>query len=204
MNSTIIAAVIPAIAIIIAAVIGLLKFRPKSEEPKKSDGNEFAAIKIERGKEDEKQYNDHDISAFNRLQKLIDSNWIQNFKYNQLTYPQYVQVAVTDDLYSYLNASEKPENGFLNKHLAEEHLVFIKEIKAFISAALQETTLVRPESKTTVVNSKAEAYKKWSKDYDKKYDREVKIITNKAEGIIHAYERYVQAARNESVYLQNN
>lgn len=204
MNSTIIAAIISAIAIIIAAVIGLLKFRPKSEEPKKSDGNEFVPIEIEREKEDKKQNKVHDISAFNRLQRFIDSNWIQNFKNNQLAHPQYVQVAVTDDLHSYLNESEKPENEFLNKHLSEEHIGFIKEIKAFISAALQETTLVRPESKTAVVNAKAEAYKKWSKDYDKNYDREVKIIAKKAEGIIHAYKRYVQVARNESVYLQNN
>lgn len=204
MNSTIISAIILTIAIIIAAVIGLLKFRPKSEEPKKSDGNEFVPIEMEREKADVKQNYDRDISAFNRLQRFIDSNWIQNFEHNQLTYPQYVKIAVTDDLHSYLNESEKPENEFLNKHLAEEHLEFINKIKAFISAALQETTLVRPESKTTVVNSKAETYKKWSKDYDKKYDREVKIITQKAEGIIHAYKRYVQVARHESVYLQNN
>lgn len=204
MNSTIIAVIISAIAIIIAAVIGFLKFRPKSEEPKKSDGNEFTPIEIEREKEDEKQNNDRDIFAFNRLQKFIDSNWILNFKYKQLTYPQYVQVAVTDDLHSYLNESEKPENEFLNKDLAEAHLLLIKEMKDFISAALRETTLVRPGSKTTVVNSKAEAYKKWSKDYDKRYDREVKIITHKAGSIIHAYNRYVQVARNERVYLLNN
>lgn len=198
MNSTIIAAIISAI-VIITAVIGLLKFRSKSEEPKKSDSNEFAPIEIERGKEVEKQNNDHDISAFNRLQRFIDSTWIQNFKDNQLTYPQYVKVAVTDDFHSYLNESEKPENEFLNKKLAEEHLVLIKEIKAFIGAALQETTLVRPGSNTTVVNSKAESYKKWSKDYDERYDREVKSITHKAEGVIHAYIRYVQAAKNERV-----
>lgn len=204
MNSTLISAIISTIAIIMAAVIGLLKFRPKSEEPHKSDGNEFVPIEMETGKGDVKQNYDRDISAFNRLQKIIDSNWIQNFKHNQLTYPEYVKVAVTDDLHSYLNESKKPENAFLNKHISEEHIEFINKIKAFISAALQVTTLVRPESKTTVVNSKAETYKKWSKDYDERYDREVKIITQKAKGIIQAYKRYVQAARNESVYLQNN
>ncbi len=203
MDSTIIAAIIVAIAIVMAAVIGLSKFRAKSEERKKSDGNEFSPRDIERRKANEKnrkQNNGHDISAFNRLQRFIDSNWIQNFEDTQLTYPQYVQAAITDDLHSYWNESKKPENEFSNQNLAEAHLVFIRAIKAFINTVLRETTFVRPESQASVINSKAEGNRKSSNDYDERYGREVKIITNRAKGIINTYKKYVQVARNERVY----
>jgi len=207
MNRIIITNVISAIAIILAAIFGFFKFRPKSKEPKQSDNNEFASIKIESEKADENnanQNNDCNISAFNRLQKCIDLNWIQNFEYNQLTKPQYVQEAVTDDLHLYWNESKKPENAFFNQKLAEAHLLFIKAIKAFLRAVIQETTFVRPESKVSVINSKAEGHRIWLKDYDERFDREVKIITRKTEGIINAYKRYVQVARSEGVYRQNN
>lgn len=203
MDSIIIAAILAAVVIIIAAVIALIKFRTNSEEPKKPDGKKAAPIEKERekGKKDEKKNNDPDFPAFNRLQKMIDSNWIQNFEYKQLTYPQFVQVSVTDDLHSYLNESEKSENKFFNHKLSEAHLVFIKAIKAFISATLRETMFVRPESKASVIRTKAEGYKKWSKDYDKSYDREVKIITYRTKAIINAYKRFVRVARNKMVCL---
>lgn len=200
MGSTIIATLVAAIVIIIAAVFGLLRFRGKSEEPKKSDGGEFSPIDLERPKADKKQNLDRDLPAFNRLQKLIDSNWIQNFEANQLAYPQYVQVTVTDDLHSYWNECRKPENAFSNQKLAEAHLVFVKSIRSFINTVLRETAFVRPGSNASVINSKAEGYSKSSNDYNERYDREVKIITNKAKGIINAYKRYVLIARNESVY----
>ena len=207
MDSTVITTIFSAIAIIIAAVFGFLKFRPKSKEPKTSDGNEFAPLKIEKEKADEKkktQDNDPDISSFNRLQKFIDLNWIYNFEYSQLTEPRYVQEAVTDDLHLYWNESQKPENTFFNQKLAEAHLVFIKAIKAFISTALRVTTYVRPGSNTSVINSKAEGYRKGAAEYDERYDKEVKIITRAAKGIIHTYKKYVQVARNEGVHLQDN
>jgi len=207
MDRTIITNVISAIAIILAAIFGFLKFRSKSKEPKKSDTNEFAYRKIETEKTDEKnanQNNDRNISAFNRLQKCIDLNWIQNFEYNQLTEPQYVREAVTDDLHLYWNESKKPENAFFNQKLAEAHLVFVKAIKSFLRAVIQETTFVRPESKVSVINSKAEGHRIWLKDYDERFDREVKIIIRKTEGIINAYKRYVQVARSEGVYQQDN
>lgn len=205
MDRTIFTVIIAAITIIMAAVIGLLKFRTKSEESKKSDGNEFALIEREKeGQKNKKQNNDRDISVFNRLQKFIDSNWIQNFENKQLTYPQYVQAAVTDDLHTYWNESQKPEYAFLNQDLAEAHLVFIKAIKAFISTALRVTTYVRPGSNTSVINSKAEGYRKGEAEYDERYDKEVKIITRATKGIIHTYKRYVQVAGNEGVHLQDN
>lgn len=43
-----------AIRIIAAAVIGFVKFRTKSEESKKSDGNRFARIELEREKKGKK------------------------------------------------------------------------------------------------------------------------------------------------------
>lgn len=200
MDSTIAAAIIVAIAIITAAVIGLLKFRAKSEERKKSDGNEFSPIEVEIQKADKKQNHDPDIPTFNRLQKLIDSTWIRNFEDKQLACPQYVQVAITDDLHSYWSESKKSVNEFSNQNLAQAHIVFNKAIKAFINTVLQETTFLRPESKVYVVNSKAERNSRSSKDYHERYDREVKKITNKAKGIIHTYKRYVQVAKHESVY----
>ena len=200
MDSSIIAAIVAAIVIITAAVIGFFKFRAKSEEQEKSDGNELSPIDSERPKANKNLNKDRDIPAFNRLQKLIDSNWIQNFESNQLAYPQYVQVVVTDDLHSYWNESRKPENEFRNQNLAEAHLVFAKAIKSFINAVLRETAFMRPESKASVINSKAEGYRKSSNDYNERYDREVKIITNKAKGVIYAYKKYVQVARNEKVY----
>ena len=200
MDSSIIAAIVAVIAMITAAVIGFFKFRAKSEEQENSDGNELSPIDSERPKANKNLNKDRDIPAFNRLQKIIDSNWIQNFESNQLAYPQYVQVVVTDDLHSYWNESRKPENEFRNHNLAEAHLVFMKAIKSFINAVLSETAFMRPESKASVINSKAEGYRKSSNDYNERYDREVRIITNKAKGIIYAYRRYVQVARNESVY----
>lgn len=199
MDSTIVAAIVVTIVIIIAAVIGLSKFRAKSEERKTSGGKKFSPIDS-KDKKNKKQDNKHDIPPFNRLQKFIDSNWIQKFEDNQLAYPQYVQVAVTDDLHSYWNESQKPENEFSNQNLAEAHLVFIKAIKAFLNTVLLDTTFVRPESKASVVNSKADGYRKSSIDYDERYDREVRNLTNKAKGIIITYKKYVQVARNESVY----
>ncbi len=197
MDSTI-TIIIAAITIIIAVVIGLLKFRPKSEKPEKSADNEFVLIGL--GTENNKKNRKHDKSVFNRLQIFIDSNWIRNFECNQLAYPQYVQVAITDDLHAYSNESRKSENEFSSQTLAEAHRVFIEAIKAFINTVLQETTFVRPESNASVINSKAEGNRKGSQDYDKRYDREVKIITRKAKGIINAYKRYVQTAGDEGVY----
>lgn len=207
MDGTAITTIFSAIAIIIAAVFGFLKFRPKSKEPKKSDGNTVAPLKFDRKKADEKNEKpiiNPDSSSFNRLQKLIDSNWIRNFEFIQLTKPEYVQEAVTDYLHLYWIESLKPENEYLNQKLAQAHLVFIKAIKAFIRAVIKETTFVRPESKVSVINSKAEGYRNRPKDFNERYDREVKIISRKAEGIINAYKRYVLVARNERVYLQNN
>lgn len=206
MDSTAIT-IISAIVIILAAVFGFLQFRLKSKEAQKSGGNDFSPIKIERKKADEKNEKpiiNRDISSFNRLQKFIDLNWIRNFEYNQLAHPQYVQEAVTDDLHLYWNESQKPENEFSNQKIAEAHLLFIKAIKAFIRTVIQETTFVRPDSKASVINSKAEGNRSKTKDYDERYDREVKIITHKAESIINAYKRYIQVAKNQSVYLQGN
>ncbi len=203
MDSTIVAAIIVAFAIIIATVIGLSKSRTRSGERKKSEGNEISLIDLDSQatkEKNKKQNNKRDIPVFNRLQKFMDSNWIQKFEETQLTYPQYVQVAITDDLHAYCNESQKAENEFSNQNLAEAHLVFIKAIKAFINAVLRETSFLRPESNASVVNSKAEGHRKSSNDYDARYDREVNIITNKAKGIINSYKRYVQVARNESVY----
>ena len=199
MDSTIVAVIATAIAVIIAAVAGLLRFRAYSEGRKKPDGNGFSDRDINRPKADKKQANDHDLPAFDRLQKFIDSNWIRNFEDKQLAHPQYVQVAITDDLHAYWNESKKPENAFANQNLAEAHLVFINAIKAFINTVLRETTFVRPESKSSVINSKADGYRKSSNDFNERYDREVKRITNRAKGLIITYKRYVQVAKNESV-----
>lgn len=198
MNSTFVAVIAAAIAIIIAAVIGLSKFRARSEERESSAGDEFSPVASKHGK-NKKQDNKRDIPAFNRLQKLIDLNWVQKFEDNQLTYPQYVQVAVTDDLHSYWNESQKPENAFSNQNLAEAHLGLLKAIKAFQDTVLRDTTFVRPDSKASVVNSKADGHRNSSIDYIERYDREVKNITSKAKGIVKSYQRYVQTARNESV-----
>lgn len=199
MDGTIVAAIVVTIAIIIAAVKGLSKFRAKSEERKSSDGNQFSSIDSKH-KKNEKLDNEQDIPVFNRLQEIIDLNWIQKFEANQLACPQYVQVAVTDELHAYWNESRKPENAFLNSNLSEAHLVFIRAIKAFQRTVLQNTTFVRPGSNTSVINSKADGYRKSPTDYDERYDREVKNITNRARGIIITYKRYVQVARNERVY----
>lgn len=207
MDNTIVAAIIAAIAIVIAAVIGLLKFRAKSEERKNSDGDEILLVDIvgqNANAKNKKQNNKRDIPTFNRLQQFIDSNWIQNFESNQLANPEYVQVDITDDLHSYWNETKKSENEFSNQNLAEAHLVFVKAIKAFTNTVIRDTTFLRPESKVSVINSKAERHRKSSKDYHERYDREVKNITNKAKGIINAYKKYVLVARNESVYLQKN
>jgi hypothetical protein len=205
MDSTILAITITAVIILIAAAIGLLKFRTKPEKREKFDDIILSPADLEsqtENKKNKKQNNVRDEPAFNRLQKFIDSNWIKNFEDNQLAYPQYVQAAITDDLHSYWNESKKAENEFSNQNLAEAHLVFIKAIKTFINTALRETTFVRPESKASVVNSKAEGRRKSSNDYDERYEREVRIISNKAKGIISAYKRYVQVAESERVYLQ--
>jgi hypothetical protein len=199
MDSTIVAAIVVTIALIIATVIGSSKSRSKSEEWKSSDGNQFSFIDSKPIK-NEKLDNNQDIPVFSRLQEIIDLNWIQKFEANQLAYPQYVQVAVTDELHAYWDESQKPENAFLNSNLAEAHFVFIKAIKAFQRTVIQNTTFVRPESNTSVVNSKADGHRKSSLDYDERYDREVKNITNRARGIIISYKRYVQVARNERVY----
>jgi hypothetical protein len=199
MDSTIVAAVVVTIAIIIAAVIGLSKFRAKSEERKTSDDNQFSPIDSTHEK-NKKPDNKRDIPVFNRLQEIIDLNWIRKFEDNQLASPQYVQVAVTDLLHDYWNESQKPENAFSNSNLAEAHLFFVKAIKAFQRTVVQNTTYVRPGSNTSVVNSKADGYRKSALDYGEMYDREVKKITNGARGIIITYKRYVQVARNESVY----
>lgn len=200
MSGTTIIAIVAAMAIIAAVVIGRLKFRHPSQDAKDYSGNGFeASERTKRNKKDKQPDNGRDISAFNRLQQLIDANWIRNFENNQLAYPQYVQVAVMDDLHAYLNESRKTENEFLIQDLAEAHNVYIKSIKSFINTVLRETTFVRPESKASVVNSKAEGRRKWSNDYDQRYDREVKIIGHKAKGIINAYKKYVQVAINESV-----
>ena len=203
MDGTFILAIVVAIAITLAVVIGLLNYRQSSRETNESDGIGFVAL--ERTKSDKrkkKPNNDQDKSAFNRLQKLIDSNWIQNFENNQLSYPQYVQVAIMDDLHSYLNESQKTENEFLIQDLAEAHLLYLKAIKSFIKTVLRETTFVRPDSKASVVNAKAEGPRKWSNDFDQRYDREVKIITRKAKGIINTYQKYVQVASDESVTMR--
>ncbi len=199
MDSTIVAAIVGTIAIIIASVIGLSKFRAKSEERKTPDGNQFLPIDSKHGK-NKKPDNKRDLPVFNRLQEIIDLNWIQKFEDNQLAYPQYVQVTVTDELHDYWNESKKPENAFSNPNLAEAHLIFIKAIKAFQRTVIQNTRFVRPGSNASVVNSKADGYRKSSIDYDEMYEREVKNITNRARGVINTYKRYVQVARNESVY----
>jgi len=199
MDSTIVAAIVVTIAIIIAAIIGISKFRAKSEEQKRSDGNAFSPIDFKHEKNKD-QDNKRDISVFNRLQKFIDLNWIEKFEDNQLAYPQYVQVAATDDLNAYLNESHKFENAFSNPNLAEAHLVFTKAIKAFQSTVIRDTTFVRPGSKATVVNSKADGHRNSSIDYDERYDREVKNIASRAKDIINTYKRYVQVARNGRVY----
>ena len=198
MDSTIVAAGFITIALIIATVVGLSKFRAKSEERKSPDGNQFSPIDSTHDK-NKKLDNKRDIPVFNRLQEIIDLSWIQKFEANQLAYPQYVKVAVTDELHAYWNESQKPENAFSNSNLGEAHLVFIKAIKAFQRTVIQNTSFVRPGSNTSVVNSKADGHRKSALDYDERYDREVKNITNRARLIINTYKRYVQVARNESV-----
>lgn len=203
MESTIFVVILVAVIIIIAVFNGFFKFRTKSEEREASDDIVISPADLEiqiENEEKKTQNNDRDKPAFNRLQQFIDSNWIRNFEDNQLSYPQYVQVAVTDDLHSYWNESKKPENKFSNQSLAEAHLMFMKAIKAFINTVLRETTFVRPESKASVVNSKAQGRRELSNDYDEKYEREVRAVANKAKGIISAYKRYVQVARRERVY----
>ena len=199
MDNIIFAAIVVTIAIMIAAVIGLSKFRVKSEERKTPDDNQFSPVDSTHEKK-KKSDNNRDIPVFNRLQEMIDLNWITTFEDNQLAYPQYVQAAVTDLLHDYWNESRKPENAFSSPNLAEAHLIFIKAIKAFQRTVIQNTRFVRPGSNASVVNSKADGYRKSSIDYGEMYEREVKNITNRARGIIITYKRYVQVARNESVY----
>jgi hypothetical protein len=75
-----------------------------------------------------------DISAFQRLQEIINSDWIQDFEYVQLNIPQYVRKEIRRNLMDYCYASDKPENEFPNKNIIDIHNEFIKSISLFLDA----------------------------------------------------------------------
>jgi hypothetical protein len=187
MDPTIVAALITAFAGIVAAFIGLL--RRRSKDAKDSSSADGPGVFEEKANQSEKHAIPKeeiplDVTAFERLQKIINSDWIQNFEINQLTSPQYVYKATKSALRDYIYESEKPENEFINEKVADAHNEFVVSIHQFLVNTARVTVPVDGNSEISVIITKAEGQKRWIKEYAQKYDDEVKIITDSTEAII--------------------
>lgn len=142
--------------------------------------------------------NSLDLAAFNRLQVFINSNWIQDFEFIQLNYPQYVRKYIRDNLIDYLYESEKAENEFFNKEILLSHNKFISSITAFLKDIATITKFDHPDDEALTIRTKT--VKKWIDDYDERYEREVNIIIDRAENIIENYKNFIRICRFEGIF----
>lgn len=138
-----------------------------------------------------------DLSAFQRLQEIINSDWIRDFDYVQLNIPQYVRKEIRGNLIDYCYASDKPENEFFNEKIINIHNKFIKSIKSFLNGIAEVTISRDYNDDALIIKAKASG---WITDYDKQYDREVKIITGRGESIIQAYRNFIRVCRQEGIF----
>jgi hypothetical protein len=138
-----------------------------------------------------------DISAFQRLQEIINSDWIRDFDYVQLNIPQYVRKEIRDNLIDYCYASDKPENEFFNKNIIDIHNKFIHSINLFLNGISEVTTSRNYSDDALIIKAKASD---WIADYDKQYNREIKIITDRGESIIEAYRNFIRVCRQEGIF----
>ena len=203
MDSTIIAALIAAVAIIVAAIIGKIKGRSKGT--KSSSSSAEAKVFEQKAHQGERHaiLKDKialDVAAFERLQKIVDSDWIQNFDYRQLTYPQYVRKETRNRLSDYVYESEKTENEFFNKQVADVHNELVKSIHSFLVDTAQVTVPAGSDSEEYVIITKAEGQKRQIEDYDQKYDKEVAVILDRAKGMIEKYKTFVRISRQEGIF----
>ncbi len=141
-----------------------------------------------------------DLAAFNRLQKIINTNWMQDFEYAQLNEPQYVRKAIRDHLIDYTYAAEKPENEFINQKVLQLHNEFLKSIMSFLKDIAVVTAYSDYQKDALVIRTKLDGQTRWIKDYDKNYRKEVEIIENRAESIIDNYKKFIRICRLEGVF----
>lgn len=133
---------------------------------------------------------DVDLFVAKALWKIIDSRWLVFWVNWRLNHPQVERSEGSDRILKYMDAADQPENEFSNGALKDAHAVFLNSLKNYARTAAIEMSPNGPNA--FIINVKKSGH---SKDYDKRYDREVNALVEKLEKILDAWKFYIDHLR---------
>jgi hypothetical protein len=127
-------------------------------------------------------HSDVDLHATQRLWKLINSSWLQNWHQRRTTYPQYEESEFLDAFRNYIHISNQPENTLQNEPLLEKHEKVIESLRAYLRTTAIEMVMADAPG-SYMISTKRYGSSKYIEDYDTQYERQVDLITQRAEEI---------------------
>ena len=134
----------------------------------------------------------HTIRA---LAEVLNSKWLENFKYGQLIDPKYVRQEELDVLDRYTVLATLPENVFYDEGLRSSHAVFIEAIESYTVLSAQERVPKEGDPGNFVLSVKSAGAHAHIVDYDVKLEKQLKQIVSAVNQLWSAWGDYARTAK---------
>ncbi|RJO66738.1 MAG: hypothetical protein C4523_11635 [Myxococcales bacterium] len=134
-------------------------------------------------------FSDTDFLAAKRLWKMVNSDWLSDWKITRWNYPQYEERSTINHFREYLFNSEKPENKFVSDDLAVPHTNFTKAVAKYLPDIAIEMVPMPGNSERLIITAKATD--RYIENYDQIYEKQVRIIEDDVLAIWEAWGIYV-------------
>ena len=135
---------------------------------------------------------DTDLPVAQRLWKLLDSKWMQEWLDWRSSHPQFEREDRLDRISEYLRLAERPENRFDDGLTRERHDALVEALKTYRAASAHEMTRQGMEGWYVI---RAKANTKWRDSYDAEYDHQLETLDAAMKGVSESWAAYITHLR---------
>lgn len=127
----------------------------------------------------------------NKLWHALDPKWLVDWSRYRMTIPQFEQDENFSRLQEYLNIASQPQNKYTIPTIQELHDTFLTSLKSHLS---ETARIMIPDGNGYILSIKRRGLLD-NREYDKEYDRQLKIVRSGLEAIDKAWGEYVLELR---------